>query len=60
MAVVEGIVMMHHGSHERGDNGPVIVWLMDQLPNCIEDAVCRLDVILGNGQLEVAHLSVES
>ena len=59
LLVEQSVIVVHQCRHERRGRGPVIVLLMDEVPQRVEYLSGRLLVFFRNRQLEIAHLSVE-
>ena len=59
LSAIATVVVVHQGGDEHVERRMMIVGLMHQLPESFNDVVCSLQISLADGQLEVAHLSIE-
>ena len=59
IATIEFVIVMHQCSNYCGNGGAVVVGLMDDVPKRFDDVAGRGYIVGCDGNLEVAHLSVE-
>lgn len=59
MLAIDSVVMMHHGCNKAADSLTVIVWLMNHMPDGVDNVAGYGDIAFADLDLEVANLSVE-
>ena len=56
---IGSIVEVHHGGNKTADRLPIVVGLMNHVPDGVDDVAGGGDIGVADFHLEVAHLSVE-
>ena len=60
IATIEFVIVMHQCSNYCGNGRAVVVGLMDDVPKRVDDVTGRGYIVGCDGNLEIAHLAVES